>query len=294
MKKRVLHGMILASLCSCLSAYAGDTLGKIKKSQTLLIGVRETAPFSFTDQNKQAQGYSIEICQRIGEAIKKELKLPALKIQYVPVDSSTRFSALVEDKIDLECGSTTNNAERRKKYGFTIPHFFSSVRALVKADSGIKTWVHLRNRTVVTTKSTTTVKLLDDRANTISLNIKLLEGDSDLASFTMVEQGKADAFPMDDVLLYSLKAESKTPAAYAIVGEPLSIEPYSIMFRKDDPDFKRLVDAEMIRLINDGEIYKLYDRWFTKPIPPKNVNLNMPMGYLLRDSLRFPSDKVGD
>lgn len=294
MRKQVLYLMIAASLSLSSLASAGDTLGKIKKSQTLLIGVRETAPFSFTDQNKQPQGYSIEVCHRIAEAIKKELKLPAMKIQYVPVDSATRFSALLEDKIDMECGSTTNNAERRKKYAFTIPHFFSSVRALVKVDSGIKNWVHLRNRTVVTTKSTTTVKLLDDRANTISLNIKLLEGENDLASFTMVEQGKADAFPMDDVLLYSLKAESKNPAAYAIVGDPLSVEPYSIMFRKDDPDFKRLVDAEMIRMINDGEIYKMYERWFTKPIPPKNVNLNMPMGYLLRDSLRFPSDKVGD
>ncbi|MFZ6757160.1 amino acid ABC transporter substrate-binding protein [Undibacterium sp. Ji50W] len=217
-----------------------------------------------------------------------------MQLQFYPVDSATRFSALLEDKIDLECGSTTNNAERRKKVAFTIPHFFSSVRALVKTDSGIKNWSQLRNRTVVTTKSTTTVKLLNDRSDTISLNIKLVEGNSDQESFKMVEDSKADAFPMDDVLLYSLRAESKAPASFAIIGEPLSIEPYSIMMRKDDPGFKKIVDNEMLRLIHEGEIYRIYEKWFMKAIPPKNINMNMSMGFLLRDSLRFPTDQVGD
>ncbi|MBC3909458.1 amino acid ABC transporter substrate-binding protein [Undibacterium sp. NL8W] len=277
-----------------LLAEAGDTIGKIRKTQTLVIGIRETAPFSYTDENKQPLGYSVDLCLKVAEAIKKELKMPAMKIQFFPVDSATRFSALLEDKIDLECGSTTNNAERRKKVAFTIPHFFSSVRALVKADSGIKNWPQLRNRTVVTTKSTTTVKLLNDRNDTSSLNIKLVEGNSDQDSFKMVEDGRADAFPMDDVLLYSLRAESKAPASFAIVGDPLSIEPYSIMLRKDDPAFKKIVDNEMLRLIHDNEIYRIYEKWFTKPIPPKNVNMNMSMGFLLRDSLRFPTDQVAD
>ncbi|MBI3726962.1 MAG: amino acid ABC transporter substrate-binding protein [Burkholderiales bacterium] len=285
-----------AMMCLALPllAQAGDTIGKIRKTQTLVIGIRETAPFSYTDENKQPLGYSVDLCLKVADAIKKELKMPAMKIQFYSVDSTTRFTALLEDKIDLECGSTTNNAERRKKVAFTIPHFFSSVRALVKSDSGIKNWPQLRNRTVVTTKSTTTVKLLNDRNDTSSLNIKLVEGNSDQDSFKMVEDGKADAFPMDDVLLYSLRAESKSPASFAIVGDPLSIEPYSIMMRKDDPGFKKIVDSEMLRLIHENEIYRIYEKWFTKPIPPKNVNMNMSMGFLLRDSLRFPTDQVAD
>ncbi|PXX41938.1 amino acid ABC transporter substrate-binding protein (PAAT family) [Undibacterium pigrum] len=295
MMRKAISGMT-AVMCLALPllAEAGDTIGKIRKTQTLVIGIRETAPFSYTDENKQPLGYSVDLCLKVAEAIKKELKMPAMKIQFFPVDSATRFSALLEDKIDLECGSTTNNAERRKKVAFTIPHFFSSVRALVKADSGIKNWPQLRNRTVVTTKSTTTVKLLNDRNDTSSLNIKLVEGNSDQDSFKMVEEGKADAFPMDDVLLYSLRAESKAPTSFAIVGDPLSIEPYSIMMRKDDPAFKKIVDNEMLRLIHDNEIYRIYEKWFTKPIPPKNINMNMSMGFLLRDSLRFPTDQVAD
>ncbi|MFZ6733133.1 amino acid ABC transporter substrate-binding protein [Undibacterium sp. Ji42W] len=289
-------GGMTAMMCLTLPllAQAGDTIGKIRKTQTLVIGIRETAPFSYTDENKQPLGYSVDLCLKVADAIKKELKMPAMKIQFYSVDSTTRFTALLEDKIDLECGSTTNNAERRKKVAFTIPHFFSSVRALVKADSGIKNWPQLRNRTVVTTKSTTTVKLLNDRNDTSSLNIKLVEGNSDQDSFKMVEEGKADAFPMDDVLLYSLRAESKAPASFAIVGDPLSIEPYSIMMRKDDPGFKKIVDSEMLRLIHENEIYRIYEKWFTKPIPPKNINMNMSMGFLLRDSLRFPTDQVAD
>lgn len=283
-----------ASLLVPAFASASDTLDKVRRTQTIVIGIRETPPFSFTDANKQPMGYSVDLCLKIVEAVKKELKLPNLKTQFYPIDATTRFTALIENKIDLECGSTTNNAERRKKVAFTIPNFFSSVRALVRVDSGIKNWNQLRNRTVVTTKSTTTVKLLTDRNDTNSLNIKLVEANTDQESFKMVEDHKADVFPMDDVLLYSLRADSKNPAAFAIVGDALSVEPYSIMFRKDDPAFKKVVDTEMLRIINEGEIYRIYDRWFMRPIPPNGTTMNMPMGFLLRDSLRFPTDKVGD
>ncbi|MEB0138972.1 MULTISPECIES: amino acid ABC transporter substrate-binding protein [unclassified Undibacterium] len=292
-----MHRVILClffSLLPLLSWSATDSVAKIRKTQTLIIGVRESPPFSFTDSNKQVVGYSVDLCLKIADAVKKELKLPNLKLQFFPVDSTTRFSALQEDKIDLECGSTTNNADRRKRFDFTIPHFFSSVRAVVRSNSQIKNWNQFRNRTIVTTKSTTTVKLLSDRNDINSLGIKLVEGDTDQESFKMIENGKADAFPMDDVLLYSLRADAKDPSAFAIIGEPLSVEPYSIMLRKDDTAFKKIVDTEMLRIIHDGEIYKIYDRWFIRPIPPKGSNLNMPMGFLLRDSLRFPSDQVGN
>ncbi len=286
---------VVAPLLAPLSASALETLGRIRETQTIVIAYREgSMPFSFVDDNKQVRGYSVELCVRLAEAVKRELKLPKLAIQYLAVDSKTRFSAIIEGKADLECGSTTNNADRRTRVAFTVPHFYSSVRALVRANEGIRNWPNLRDKIVVTTKSTTTIKLLNDRNNVQALNIKLLEGDSDLDSFTMVEQRKADVFAMDDVLLYGLRAEAKNPAGFEVIGDPLSIEPYSIMLRKDDPAFKKLVDTEMVRLIIDGDIYKIYDRWFMKPFGARNVNMKMPMGYVLRDSFRFPTDKVGD
>jgi ABC-type amino acid transport substrate-binding protein len=289
--------VLLAAICLATSftATAADTLAKIRETQTMVIAYREgSMPFSFRDEHGQPVGYSVDFCLKIADAVKRELKLPNLKVQFLPVDSVTRFSALIEGKAVLECGTTTNNAERRQRVAFTIPHFFSGVRMLVRTGEGIDNWPSLRSRTVVTTRSTTTVKLLNERNNVRALDIKLVEGGDDLESFTMVEQGKADAFPMDDVLLYSLRAASKMPARFAIAGDPLSIEPYAIMLPKDDPGFKRLVDREMIRIINDGEFHRIYDRWFMQPISQKHINLNMPMGRVLRDSLRFPSDKVAD
>ena len=289
-----LYMLTIIGLIFSETALAFDSLEKIRQSQFLAIGVRESPPFAFTNSDGQTMGYAIDLCLKVADAIKKELKISGLKVKFISVDSTTRFSSLIDGSIDLECGSTTNNAERRKKFDFTIPHFFSSVRAVVRTESGIRNWNQFRNRTIVTTKSTTTVKLLNDRNDVNSLNIKLIEGDSDFDSFKMVEAFKADAFAMDDVLLYSLRADSKDPNKFAIIGDPLSVEPYSIMMRKGDLEFKRIVDSEMLRIIYSGEIYKIYDRWFMRPIPPKGSNMNMPMGFLLRDSLRFPNDHVGD
>lgn len=294
--KRSITGLS-ALACLLLPAFASaiDTLSAIRERQAFTIAYREgSAPFSYLDENKRPVGYSVDLCVKIAEAVKRELKMPNLPVQFMPVDSVTRFTAIQEGKADLECGTTTNNAERRKKVAFTVPHFFSSVRALVRADSGIRNWPDLRGRTVVTTRSTTTVQLLNERNNVRSLGIELIEGADDSDSFRLVEEGKADVFPMDDVLLYSLRAGAKNPDMFAVVGDRLSVEPYAIMLRKDDAAFKKIVDAEMVRIVNEGEIYKLYDRWFMRPIPGKGINLHMPMGYLLRDSLRFPTDKVGE
>lgn len=289
--KLILTGIAAISVFFSMAAEAGDTLGKIRQSGTITIGYRESPPFSYTNDQKQIVGYSIDVCLKMAEAVKRELKLATLNVAYIPVDSATRFPAIIEDKADLECGSTTNNAERRTRVAFAIPHFFSSVRMLVKADMGIRNWPDLKNRTIAITKSTTTIDLLNERNSIRSLNIKVVEGKDDLDSFTMVEQGKADAFPMDDVLLYSLKASSKNPAAFAVIGDALSIEPYSIMLRKDDAPFKKVVDNEVLRLIDSREIYKIYNNWFMSPTGPKGTSMNMPMGYLLRDSFKFPSDK---
>lgn len=294
MRGVIKHGLTLICILAPLAATAGDTLAKIRDSQSITFAYRQTAPFSYTNENKQIVGYSIDICLKIAEAVKRELKLPNLKVQYLPVDSTTRFSSIIEGRADMECGSTTNNAERRTRVGFTVPHFFSSVRMVVKNNKGIKNWSDLKDKTIVITKSTTTIDLVNDRSNVRALNIKVLEGRDDAESFAFVEQGKADAYAMDDVLLYSLRSTAKNPAGFTIIGDPLSVEPYSLMFRKDDPAFKKLVDHEMVRLISDGEFQKIYSYWFTQPTGPKGINMNMPMSYLLRDSLAYPSDKTAD
>lgn len=296
MKRSAVKPSLVLLLCSIpVVAHADDTLAKIRDTKTITIAHRESSiPFSYFDDKQAPTGYAVELCQKIADAVKRELKLSQLNIVYIPVTSASRIPAIVEGKADIECGSTTNNAERRKLVAFTIPHFVAAARMVVRADSGIKNWVDLQNKKIVTTKGTTTVKLLTERDKVRSLRLKLIEGSDHANSFAMVEKGSAEAFPMDDVLLYGLRASASKPDNFKIVGDPLSAEPYAIMLRKDDPLFKSVVDREMARIINDGELVKLYEKWFERPIPPKNVNMNMPMGYLLRSSLRFPSDKVAD
>lgn len=288
----------LLLLTGSISGLAGaaDTLSRIRETQTLTIAHRESSvPFSYIPEgSKQPTGYSVDICLKIADAIKKELRLPNLKLNYLPVSSNNRIQAIMDGKADIECGSTTNNAERRKQVSFTIPHFFSTTRMIVRADSGIKNWTDLKDKKVVTTRGSTTVKLLTERDRVRSLNVRVLEGNDHAESFGMVEKFQADAFAMDDVLLFGFRATAKDPEKYVVVGEPLSMEPYSMMIHKDDKAFKDLVDREISRLMTDGEISKLYDKWFKKPVPPKNTVLNMPMNYLLRDTIRFPTDKVAD
>lgn len=282
-------------LCFLAVAAHADTLSKIRETKTITIAYREASlPFSYLDANKKPIGYAVDLCLKIADAVRRELNLGRLDIAYLPVTPSTRIPAIVEGKADLECGSTTNNAERRKQVAFTIPHFVAAARMVVRADSGIRNWADLRDKRVVTTKGTTSVKLLTERDKVRSLGLKLVEGRDHAESFNMVEKGEAEAFPMDDVLLFGLRASSPDPSRFIVVGDALSAEPYAIMLRKDDAPFKALVDREMGRIIQDGEIYKLYDKWFKSPIPPKGINMNMPIGHLLRDTLRFPTDKVGD
>ena len=277
------------------SASAADTLSRISDTQTITIAHREASlPFSYLDANKKPVGYALDLCLKIAEAVRRELKLPQMRITYLMVTPSSRIPDIVAGKADLECGSTTNNADRRKQVAFTIPHFVAAARMLVRSDSGINTWSDLRGKRVVTTKGTTTVKLLNDRDKVRALALNLVEAKDHAESFEKVEKGEAEAFPMDDVLLFGLRASATDPKRFIIVGEMLSTEPYAIMLRKDDTAFKSLVDREMGRIINDGELVKLYDKWFKNPIPPKGLNMNMPMSYLLRDTLRFPTDKVGD
>lgn len=283
-----------------LSTFAGasETLKRIQDNRTVVVAfmgvVDNLSPFVMIESDGEVSGYSIDICLKIIQGIRQELKLPYLKVQFFPVDMNTRFSALLNNRADLECSVSTNNADRRKQFSFTIPHFFTNVRMLVRTNSGIKNWNDLRNKRIVTTRSTGITDIVTKRSNIAALNLSLTELDSDLECVRMLEQGLADAFIMDEILLYGARASANNPDKLSIAGASLSVEPYAIMFRKDDPGFKKMIDRQMAKLVASGEIVRLYNRWFMQPIGPDRRSLNLPMSYMLRDSLRYPTDKISN
>ncbi|HET6828831.1 MAG TPA: amino acid ABC transporter substrate-binding protein [Ramlibacter sp.] len=283
-----------ALACACTVAQGGE-LEKIRASGEIVLAHRDASiPFSYLDADKQPVGYSMDLCQKIVEAVRRELKLPQLAVRYLPVTSASRIPAIAEGKASLECGSTTNNAERRKRVDYTIAHFISAARLLVRSGSGVERLEDLAGKTAVSTRGTTNIKLLQGANDERLLKMKILEAADHAEAFAMVGTGKADAFAMDDVLLFGLRANAPKPQDFQVVGKPMSIEPYAIMLPKGDAAFKKVVDAEMRRIIFSGEIHPIYQRWFTQPIPPRGINLELPMSYMLKESFRFPSDKVGD
>lgn len=298
MKARIVHfrraaTVLVAALTVAGSANAADTLKKIRNAGAITLGYRESSvPFSFLDTNRQPIGYSIDLCMKVVDAVRRELKMPKLAVKFTPVTPASRIPDLIAGKIDLECGSTTNNAERRKQVAFTISTYIAGAKYLTKAASKIKGLDDFAGKTVVTTQGTTTEKILRglDTQNVMKMQILLAKDHAE--SFSYVVSGRALAFFMDDILLYGQRAESDAPQDYEVSTKLLSIEPLSLMLRRDDPAFKRMVDLEIARVIMDAEIYGLYRKWFQSPIPPKGINLNVPMNFLLRDSFVAPSDQL--
>jgi ABC-type amino acid transport substrate-binding protein len=295
MKALILITLTLKLLFAASPAHAQSMLGQIRNTQSITIAHRDSSiPFSYLDANRQPIGYAMDLCLKVVDAIKRELKLPALKLNYLSVTSATRIPSIAQGKAAMECGSTTNTAERRKQVDYTIAHFISSARFLVRNDSGISKLEDLQGRVVASTKGSTNIKTLERINAERALNLKVLEAADHGEAFGMVAQKKADAFAMDDVLLFGLRANSTQPEAFTVIGKPMTIEPYAIMLPKGDAAFKKVVDVEMRRIILSGEIQVLYKKWFEQPIPPKGINLNLPMPYMLRDSFKYPSDKVAD
>jgi ABC-type amino acid transport substrate-binding protein len=296
-KARILMHAVAALVASfsVSVALADDTLSRIARLGTVTLAVRESAvPFSYMAGDGKPIGYTVDICMKFVDAIRHQLNRSDLKIAFVKVTPSTRFDVIRNGEADLECGPTTNTAERRKRVGFTIANFIATAKMIAKADSGIRDWSDIRNKTIVTTAGTTNASSIAERNNIRALNIRLVEANDDSQAFQQVVEGRADAFAMDDVLLYGLRASAKAPEQFVVVGSPLTVEPYAVMFAREDNKFKRLIDLEMARIINSGEIYGMYRKWFNSPIPPKGVVLNMPMNQLLRASFQYPSDMVGD
>ena len=273
------------------SSHAAGTLDKVAKTGILTLGYRNNSlPFSVLDENKRPIGYSIDICLRVAEAIKRELKRNDINIKFVLVSTENRIKALDAGEIDIECGSTNASAERRKQVDFTIPTYIASTRLLVKSDSGIKSVYDLTGKTVVMTKGTTQEKLFVEINTNHTLRAKSVLGATHDESFALLESGKADAFMLNDILLASVRTSSKTPDRYVLTRDPLTIDPLSLTLRKDDPAFRKVVTSEIHRLITQGEINTLYRKWFESPLPPNQINLKLPMSYLLRDSFKSPTE----
>ncbi len=280
-------------LMPAAEALAGPGLDRIRQTGRIVIAHRESSvPFSYVLPDRRPVGYSIDLCLRIVEAVRREFRLKSLTPEFVLVTPATRIAAVAEGRADLECGSTTNNAERREKVAFTVSHYIAGARYLVRADSRIEKLSQFEHRRLVSTKGTTPLKAITQANQERLLGIEILEAPDHARAVEMVESGEADGFAMDDVLLFGLIASRPDPARLKVVGKFLTIEPYAILLGRNEPELKKIADDEMKRLIRTREAHALYERWFLQPIPPRNSGLNMPMNYLLKDFWKFPTDLV--
>jgi glutamate/aspartate transport system substrate-binding protein len=276
-----------------VQAQSGGTLQKIKETGTIAIGHRESSPpFSYLDDNQKPIGYAMDICMKVVEAVKAELKLPAIKVELTAVTSSNRIPLMANGTIDLECGSTTNNVDRQKQVAFTNTHFLTASIFVAKKSAGLRKIADLKGKTVVSTAGSTNIGQLNKVNTEQNLGIDIVPGKDHAEGLLMVETGRAAAFVMDDVIVAGLVAAAKDPAMYAVGDEAFSKpEPYGIMLRKDDPAFKALVDAATAKVYKtEGEA--LYAKWFTKTIPPKNINMNLPLTPAMKKALQNPSDNA--
>ena len=286
--------MTAALLCAGVVATnaSAQTLKKITDSNKITVSYREASvPFSYLIGSSKAVGFSVELTEAIIDDVRKKTKKPDLQIAYMPVTSQNRIPLLVNGTYDLECGSTTNNSTRAKDVTFSTNIFYTGTRLLVKKSSGIKNYADLAKKTVASTTGTTNAQVIRKYNTEKNLDMQLILGKDHDDSLLLVESDRAVAFAMDDILLFGLRANSKNPASLEVVGDSLQVEPYACMVRKDDPEFKKLVDDTINRMMKSGEFSKLYAKWFESPIVPKGVNLGLPMSADLKAVLKTPTDK---
>lgn len=271
---------------------ANGTLDKIKDSGTIVVGYRDSSiPFSYiADDPNQPMGYAHDLEMKVVEAVKEKLNMPDLNVRYNLITSQTRIPLVQNGTVDFECGSTTNNVERQEQVAFSNGFFEIGTRLLTKADSGIKDFADLKDKRLVTTAGTTSERYIREFNDKEKLGTDIISAKDHGEGFLMLENGRADAFMMDDVLLAGEKAKAKNPDEWVIVGEPQSFEIYGCMMRKDDPEFKTVVNDALNKTFSSGEINSIYDKWFLNPIPPKNVNLNFAMSDNLKALLANPHD----
>ena len=293
MKLSVLMASMAATvLFTATGAQAADTLAKIAESGKITLAYRESSvPFSYLEGPGKPIGMAVDLSNAVVEAVKKKLNKPDLQVALMPVTSQNRIPLITNGTIDLECGSTTNNTARGKDVAFAINHFYTGTRLLVKKSSKIKNYADLAKKTVASTTGTTNVLVMRKYNIEKNLGMDIVLGKDHADAFLLLESDRVAAFAMDDILLYGLIANAKTPGDYEVVGDSLQVEPYACMLPKDDPAFKKLVDDTFAGLMKSGEFEKLYNKWFMQPIPPKNVPLNLPMSPQLKENLKALSDK---
>src|SRR5215470_11131025 len=282
---------VLASAIAAPAAAQEGTLKKIKDSGSITIGHRDASiPFSYYDDKQQPVGYAMDLCLRIADAVKAELKMPGLKTNYQLVTSANRIPLMANGTIDLECGSTTNNLARQEQVWFTITHFVTANRWVAKKSANLNKLADLKGKTIVSTAGTTNIKQMTELNAAQNLGMNIISANGHPEAFQMVETGRAVAFAMDDILLASLAAQARNPKDYAISAEATSVEPYGIMLRKDDKAFKAVVDKAMTQIYKSGQINAIYSKWFEKPIPPKGINFNLPMSASFKKVVAHPID----
>ena len=291
-KLLLIHTLALAALAATGAAQAQDTLKKIKDSGSVTMGVRESSgALSFTLGDGKYTGFHYDVCQHVLADVQKALGMAKLDIKYQPVTSQNRIPLVQNGTVDIECGSTTNNATRQKDVSFAPTLYVEEVRMAVKANSGITSIAQLNGKSVATTTGTTSVQTLRKNERATGVDFKEVYGKDHSDSFLLLESGRADAFVMDGQILAGLISKSKNPADYRIVGEVLSVEPIAIMYRKDDPAFKKAVDGSILAMIKSGEVAKLYDKWFMQPIPPANTKVGLPLSDATKAAWANPNDK---
>lgn len=291
MKKHIFAMAVVTLAAGSAFAQAGDTLAKIKSSGSITLGVRESSGLSYTLGNGKYVGFHTEMAEHIISDIRKQLGLAALETKYQPVTSQNRIPLVTNGTVDLECGSTTNNATRQKDVAFAVTTYVEEVRMVVKANSGIASIKDLNGKSVATTTGTTSVQTLRKNERAGGIDFKEVYGKDHADSFLLLETGRADAFVMDGSILAANISKSKNPADFKIVGEVLSVEPIACMLRKDDPAFKKAVDDSIKRQIADGSLAKLYDKWFMQPVPPTNTKIGLPLSDATKAAWANPNDK---
>ena len=289
--KKTLIAVAAVLAASAAVAQTADTLKKIKDSGSITLGVRESSGLSYTIGNGKYVGFHTEMAERVIADLQKQLGLAKLEVKYQPVTSQNRIPLVQNGTVDLECGSTTNNAARQKDVSFAMTTYVEEVRIAVKANSGITSIAQLAGKKVATTTGTTSVQTLRKHERATNVNFEEVFGKDHADSFLLLESGRADAFVMDGSILAANIAKSKAPADYKIVGEVLSVEPIACMLRKDDTAFKKAVDDSIKNQIKDGSLTKMYDKWFMQPIPPANAKIGLPLSDATKAAWAAPNDK---
>ncbi|MFP1748009.1 glutamate/aspartate ABC transporter substrate-binding protein [Lonsdalea quercina] len=294
--RKLALSLLLAGTAAGSLAHAEEltgTLKKVKDNGVIVIGHRESSvPFSYYDNQQKVVGYSEAYSDKIVEAVKKKIGAPNLQVKLLPITAQNRIPLLQNGTYDLECGSTTNNLERQKQADFSNTIFIIGTRLMTKVDSGIKDFPDLAGKTVVVTSGTTSEVLLNKMNDEKQMKMRIISAKDHGDAFRTLESGRAVAFMMDDALLAGERAKSKNQNQWVILGQPQSKEAYGCMMRKDDPQFKALVDETIAQLQTSGEAEKWFETWFQQPIPPRNLNLNFELSDDMKALFKAPNDKA--